>query len=112
MSYHPVLTASGTDKTLKLRKREDHDETSPKSGERCQLLKTAANKCKKNQDSSVLEMKMNPGGLFVFLLFILLNVMSGKVMDSCVLLNLDKSEFVLYSCLVFNITRDGLSQKM
>lgn len=48
----------------------------------------------------------------VFLLFILLNVMSGKVMDSCVLLNLDKSEFVLYSCLGFNITRDGLSQKM
>lgn len=49
ISYHPVLTASGTDKTLDLCTRADHNETSPKSGEKCDLFKVATTKCKKTK---------------------------------------------------------------
>lgn len=53
-------------------------------------------------------------GTVCFSPFILLNAMSGKVLDFCVLLKFDKSEFVIwfYSCWGINITRDGLARQM
>lgn len=96
MSYHHVLTASGADKTLTcVSGAAEFYETSPKSGERCQLFKAAANKFEKSGQLNSRNESKCGGTVFVFfLLFILLTAVSGKVMDFCVY-KFDKSEFMI-----------------
>lgn len=76
MTYHPVLTASGADKTLTCVSSQTIMRQAQSQVKECPSFKDTTNKCKKKKDNKLLQLKVKTGGLFLFLFFISLKVIT------------------------------------